>query len=111
MGQLIETLMTQCNGESAIIETIYSDRFKNIDYLNKMGADIKVEGNKAIIKGKTPLIGTKVKATDLRGGASLVIAALIAKGSTIIEDPEHILRGYEKIEEKLKKLGANIKVE
>lgn len=75
-----------------------------------MGAKISIEGKTAIIKGTKKLYGTNVKATDLRGGASLVIAGTVAKGKTTIEDIEYILRGYEKFEEKLTKLGVDIKI-
>ena len=75
-----------------------------------MGAKIKIKGNNLIIKGTRKIYGARVKATDLRGGASMVIAALKAKGKTEIENIKYILRGYEKIEEKLSDLGANIKV-
>jgi UDP-N-acetylglucosamine 1-carboxyvinyltransferase len=76
-----------------------------------MGANIEVKKPKAYIKGKTELVGKEVVATDLRAGISLVIAGLIAKGKTTILEADHILRGYEKLEEKLTKLGAEIKVE
>ena len=75
-----------------------------------MGADIEVNGTKAIIKGPTELRGTEVEATDLRAGASMVAAALIAKGTTVIHNIEHILRGYENIVEKLSDVGAKLEV-
>ncbi|MFA5602395.1 MAG: UDP-N-acetylglucosamine 1-carboxyvinyltransferase [Bacilli bacterium] len=111
LQQPITPLLTQCEGESIVEETIYEDRFRNIPYLNKMGANIVVKKPKAYIKGKTKLIGKEVIATDLRAGISLVIAGLIAKGTTTILEADHILRGYEKLEEKLTKLGAEIRVE
>jgi UDP-N-acetylglucosamine 1-carboxyvinyltransferase len=111
LQQPITPFLTQCDGESIIEETIYEDRFRNIPYLNEMGANIEVKKPKAYIKGKTELVGKEVVATDLRAGISLVIAGLIAKGKTTILEADHILRGYEKLEEKLTKLGAEIKVE
>lgn len=110
LQQPFMTLVTQCNGKSIIEETIYENRFMHIPYLNKMGANIEVNGNKAIINGPTKLVGTEVEATDLRAGASLVVAALSAEGTTIIHNIGHILRGYENIVDKLTDVGANIEV-
>ena len=110
LQQPITTLLTQCNGISEVEETIYEGRFKNIDYLNKMGAEIKVNDNKAFIYGKTVLKGKKVTATDLRAGACLVLAGLIAEGTTTIDNVDHILRGYENIIEKLTNVGAKIEL-
>ena len=106
--QPFTTLLTQAEGTSVIIETIYESRFKNTDYLNMMGANTEYNGNTLTIKGKTKLIGKEIYASDLRGGASLVLAGLIAKGTTIIDNTEHILRGYEDIVAKLQKVGAKI---
>lgn len=111
LQQPFSVFLTQCKGTSKILETIYENRFMHVPYLNKMGANIIINDQEAIIKGKTPLKGQKVTATDLRAGASLVIAGLIAKGETTINDVEHILRGYEGIIEKLSNIGANIKLE
>ena len=110
LQQPITTLLTQCNGISEVEETIYEGRFKNIEYLNKMGAEIKVNDNKAFIYGKTDLKGKKVTATDLRAGACLVLAGLIAEGTTTIDNVDHILRGYENIIEKLSNVGAKIEL-
>jgi len=101
-------LMTQANGTSIITETIFDRRFLHVNELLRLGANIEVHGDKAIIKGKTPLSGAETTATDLRASACLVLAGLIARGETIINDVEHLDRGYEKIEEKLKQLGAFI---
>ena len=106
--QPFTTLLTQANGTSTIIETIYESRFKNTEYLNRMGANTIYNGNELKISGKTELIGKEVYASDLRGGASLVLAGLIAKGTTIIDNTEYILRGYEDIITKLQKVGAKI---
>lgn len=110
LQQPFTVLLTQCDGKSSVQETIWENRFMHVEQLNKMGADITVNGIKAIINGKTPLFGTTVKATDLRAGAAMVCAALIAEGETIITNAEHILRGYENIVEKLSDLGAKIEI-
>jgi len=105
------TLLTQCHGRSIIEESIYESRFQNVTYLNEMGAKIKVTNdNKATVEGPTKLYGEEVVATDLRAGACLLLAALIAEGETHIIDIEHILRGYEKIIEKLTDVGAKIEI-
>lgn len=103
--------LTQCKGISHVEETIWENRFMNIPDTNKMGANIEVIDNKyATIRGKTKLTGKKVEATDLRGGASMIICGLIAKGTTTITNISHIIRGYENIIEKLSAVGANIKI-
>lgn len=101
-------LMTQANGTSIITETIFDRRFLHVNELLRLGANIEVHGDKAIIKGKTPLSGAETTATDLRASACLVLAGLIAQGETIINEVEHLDRGYEGIEAKLKLLGAAI---
>ncbi len=101
-------LMTQASGISIITETIFDRRFLHVNELLRLGANIEVHGDKAIVKGKTPLSGAEVIATDLRASACLILAGLIASGETIINDLEHLDRGYERIEEKLKLLGASI---
>lgn len=111
LQQPLTALLTKCYGTSTLLETIYENRFNNIEYLNKMGANIKIDNRKIYVKGPTNLIGTNVKATDLRAGACMVIAGLIAEGVTTIEDIEHVLRGYENIIEKLKNVGAKIEFE
>ena len=108
LQQPITPLLTQAYGESQIKETIYAERFKQCIELQRMGADIQVNSPSCVIKGPTPLYGDEVKATDLRCGASLVIAGLIAEGITTISDLEHIERGYEDLDGKLRKLGAKI---
>lgn len=112
LQQIMATYMTQCKGNSTIEETIYENRFQNLYELEKMGATIKIrkDNRKAIIKGKTTLKGTNVNSTDLRGGASLVIAGLIAEGTTTISNISYILRGYDKIIEKLTNVGAKIEI-
>ncbi len=112
LQQIMATFLTQCHGRSVIEETIYENRFQNLKELDRMGANTKVrkDNRKAVIKGKTPLKGTAVTATDLRGGASLLIAGLIAEGTTTIDNISYILRGYDKIIEKLTKVGAKIEI-
>lgn len=110
LQQPMTVLLTQCFGISTLHETIYENRFQNVQYLNKMGADIIINDDKLRIIGPTNLKGTEVIATDLRAGACLVLAALIAEGVTIISDVEHILRGYENIIEKLRNVGAKIDI-
>lgn len=103
------TLMTQAEGASVIVENIFENRFMHALELVRMGANIKIEGRRAIVRGKTQLSAAAVLASDLRASASLVLAALIADGETIIDRVYHIDRGYEHIEEKLRGVGAEIK--
>ena len=102
-------LATQANGSSVITENIFENRFMHALELVRMGADIKVEGRRAIVRGKTPLSAAAVQASDLRASASLVLAALVADGETIIDRVYHIDRGYERIEEKLRGVGAQMR--
>jgi UDP-N-acetylglucosamine 1-carboxyvinyltransferase len=102
-------LLTQAKGKSLIHETLYENRFQHLHELRKMGADIEItDPHRALIFGKTQLIGNKINSTDIRSGAALVLAALTAKGESIVEGIEQIERGYERFDEKLKKLGAKI---
>lgn len=110
LQQPFVTLLTQAHGKSVMEETIYENRFKNISYLNKMGANIHVDGRCAEIIGPTTLKGTEIEATDLRAGASLLLAALKANGKTTIKHAEYLLRGYEEIIEKLTNVGAKIEI-
>ena len=110
MQSIFGATLCTSSGTSIITENIFENRFKYAGELQRMGAKIKIEGKTLIIKGVRKLYGTKVKSTDLRGGASLVLAALRAKGKTEIENIKYILRGYENFDEKLGNLGANIKV-
>ena len=109
LQQPLVTLLTQSTGVGMVTDTIYSDRFKNCFELNKMGANIKVQGNSAIVQGPSKLYAARVKATDLRAGASLVIAGLVAQGVTEISNTYHIDRGYANIDKKLISLGAVIR--
>lgn len=110
LGQPMSALLTQCEGESFFEETIYENRMRHIKHLNAMGANIKLFDRSAIIYGKTPLVGRNVIATDLRAGAAMLVAGMIAEGTTVISNIEHILRGYENIVEKLSQVGAKVKI-
>ena len=107
--QPMSTLLSIVPGRSLITESIWENRHKHIDELKKMGANIKVEGRVAIIDGVNRLTGAIVKATDLRAGAAMVIAGLVAEGETEITSIEHIDRGYPHIEDKFRALGPNIR--
>ncbi|MDR3747789.1 MAG: UDP-N-acetylglucosamine 1-carboxyvinyltransferase [Acidobacteriota bacterium] len=102
-------LATQCDGVSIVDEHIFENRFMHAQELVRMGANIKIESHRATVRGKTPLSGAAVLASDLRASASLVLAALVADGETIIDRVYHIDRGYERIEEKLRGVGAQIR--
>lgn len=108
LQQPLTVLMTQAKGESKVEDTIYPERFKHCYELTKMGANIEVRNGEADIKGPTPLGGTEVVATDLRCGAAMVVAGLIADGVTTISDIYHIDRGYSELDKKLTALGAKI---
>ncbi len=111
LGQPMSVVLTQADGACTIRETIWENRIGHYPYLQKMGAKIELEGNKATIMGKAHLKGTDINATDLRGGAALILAGLIAEGTTNIFDIDYILRGYENIIHKLTNVGAKIKLE
>ncbi|NGP44714.1 UDP-N-acetylglucosamine 1-carboxyvinyltransferase [Bacillaceae bacterium SIJ1] len=108
LQQPFTALLTQANGMAVITDTIYSARFKHIDELRRMGANVKVEGSSAMISGPVTLQGAKVRASDLRAGACLVSAGLMAEGVTEISGLEHIDRGYENLVQKLGSIGAKI---
>ena len=110
MQAQIMALATQAQGSSEIIETIFENRYMHASEMTRMGADISIDGRKAIVRGPTPLEGTTVIASDLRASASLVLAGLVARGDTIVDRVYHIDRGYERIEEKLGRLGARIEL-
>ena len=101
-------LMTQAHGSSIVTETIFESRFLHASELVRMGASIRIEGNRAVISGRRDLTGAKVLASDLRASASLILAGLVARGETLVHRVYHLDRGYEAIEEKLRKLGARI---
>lgn len=110
LQQPFTVLLTQCHGKSKVTETIFENRFMHVPYLKDLGADITVKNQTATIIGPTKLTGTDVVATDLRAGAAMVVAGLLAEGKTTITNIEHILRGYEQIVEKLTGVGAKITI-
>lgn len=111
LQQPFSVLLTRCDGTSKIKETIWENRFMHIPYLEKMGANAEINGNEVKITGITDLKGTEVVATDLRAGAAMILAGLIAEGKTEVTSIEHVLRGYENIVEKLVNVGAKVKIE
>lgn len=108
LQSLIMVLLSLSDGVSIVKETVFEGRFKHVDELNRMGADIRVDLSSAIIRGVPRLYGATVEATDLRAGAALVVAGLAAHGTTVVEQIHHIDRGYEQIERVLRRLGARI---
>ncbi len=108
MQSVFASILTTAKGTSIIIENIFENRYRYVNELRKMGAKITVEGKICIVKGTRKIYGAKINAEDLRGGASLVIAGLNAKGITELTGVEYILRGYENLDKKLNSLGANI---
>jgi len=96
-------------GTSQVVETIFENRFMHVQELNRLGAHITIDGKTALVAGVEKLSGAKVMATDLRASASLVIAGLCADGETLIDRIYHLDRGYDRMEEKLTKIGANVK--
>ncbi|MBV9887440.1 MAG: UDP-N-acetylglucosamine 1-carboxyvinyltransferase, partial [Acidobacteria bacterium] len=101
-------LTTQAHGASVITETIFENRFLHASEMVRMGANITIDGRKAVVRGPAKLSGTTVQASDLRASAGLVLAGLVASGQTTIDRVYHIDRGYERIVEKLKAVGASI---
>ena len=108
MQPQIATLLALANGTSTVTESIFENRFKYVDELARMGANIKVEGNRAVVIGVEKFSGARVAAPDLRAGAALVMAGMAAEGITVVDDIHYIQRGYERFEEKLQGLGAKI---
>ena len=108
MQPQLTALLTMAKGTSIVTESMFDNRFRYVDELRRMGADISVDGKVAIIEGIDHLTGAPVKASDLRAGAALIIAGLATNGTTEIEDIYHIERGYEDMEIKLRNLGADI---
>lgn len=103
------SLLTLAEGTSIVSETIFENRYKHVEELIRMGADIMVDGRVAVIRGVKKLTGAEVRAKDLRGGAALVLAGLAAEGLTVVEGIHHVDRGYDRLEEKLRLLGADLK--
>ena len=111
LQQPMSALLTRANGRSEVHENIYDNRFKHLDEMRRMGAKVTISGKTAYIEGVPQLRGAPVAATDLRGGAALVIAGLMADGVTEIYNPAFIARGYEHLENKLSALGADVRRE
>ena len=111
MQSILVTSLATAKGTSIVTENIFENRFKYLNELKKMGAKYTIEGRTAIIKGIRRLNRANVRATDLRGGAALVLAGLNAKGRTTVQNIEYILRGYDNLEKKLRSIGANIYIE
>lgn len=107
-GPLVLAMLTKSEGTSVMVENIFDNRYRYVDELRRLGANVKIEGRVAVIEGVNSLFGAPCRCTDLRGGAALVVAALAASGKTVISDINHIKRGYEKIAENYSKLGADI---
>ena len=108
MQPQMTALLAVTRGTSIVSESIFENRFQYVDELNRMGVNVKVEGNTAIVSGVNKLTGTEITASDLRAGAALILAALVAKGETVINHVDYIDRGYEFIEDKLSAIGADI---
>lgn len=111
MQSVFTSMLCLAKGTSVIVENIFENRYKYTNELKRMGAKINIEGKIAVVKGVRKLSCASVEATDLRGGAALVLAGLTAKGKTKINNIEYILRGYERLDKKLNKLGAKIEIE
>ena len=108
MQSVFTAMLCTAKGTSVVVENIFENRYKYTNELKRMGAKINIEGKIAIVKGVRKLSGATVEATDLRGGAAIVIAGLVARGKTRVDNIEYILRGYENLDKKLNKLGAKI---
>lgn len=108
MQSIFATSLSTAKGTSIVVENLFENRYKYTQELIRMGAKISIEGKTAVVKGVRKLYGTTVKATDLRGGAALVMAGISAKGVTTVENVEYILRGYDKFDQKLRDLGVDI---
>lgn len=111
MQSIFTGTLTTAKGTSMVVENIFENRYKYVNELKRMGAKITIEGKVAIVKGTKKLVGTTVEATDLRGGATLVLAGLVARGKTKVNNIEHILRGYEALDKKLNRIGAKIELQ
>lgn len=104
----LTTMLTQAHGVSSVYERVFDNRMLYVTELAKMGADIRTTGSSAIVSGPSPLFGTHVRALDVRAGAAVLLAGIVARGETVIEDIYHLDRGYERLEEKLRGLGAEL---
>ena len=111
MQSVFTAMLCIAKGTSVVVENIFENRYRFTNELKRMGAKINIEGKVAIVKGVRKLNGATVEATDLRGGAAVVLAGLVAKGKTTVNNIEYILRGYENLDKKLSKVGANIRLD
>jgi UDP-N-acetylglucosamine 1-carboxyvinyltransferase len=102
------TMLSVGSGVGIVTENLFSGRFRYVDELRRMGADIRTEGHHAVVRGVDRLSGARVRATDLRAGAALVLAGLVADGETVVDEANHVDRGYEDLAGKLRSLGANV---
>lgn len=109
MQPQMAVLLSVAKGTSILSESVWDNRFQYVGQLTRMGANIQVDGKIAVIEGVNQLTGVKVKATDLRAGAAMIIAGMVARGETVVEDIQYIDRGYEDVVAKFTALGANIK--
>ena len=110
MQSVFISMLCTAKGTSVVVENIFENRYRFTNELKRMGAKINIEGKVAVVKGVRKLNGATVEATDLRGGAAVVLAGLVAKGKTTVNNIEYILRGYENLDRKLNKVGANIRL-
>ena len=111
LQQPLTPLLSKAAGESTIVDTIYPKRVKHIPELQKMGMDIEAQDGRIVVRHTEKLHGADVKAGEIRAGASLMIAGLMADGETVIHDADHILRGYDRVVWKLNRLNANVRIE
>ena len=110
LQQQLTALLSNADGTSLVVETVFNNRFRHVDELRRMGADIRVEGRGALVRGVEKLTGAQVEAPDLRGGMALLLASLAAQGESVISGTEHLERGYENLVEKFSSLGAEIRL-
>jgi UDP-N-acetylglucosamine 1-carboxyvinyltransferase len=106
---LLVAMLATADGVGIVTENLFAGRFRYIDELIRMGADIRTESHHAVVRGKPMLSGAPVRAPDIRAGAALAVAGLKAKGETIVSDAEHLARGYERFVEKLRGVGADVR--
>ena len=104
----VSTMLTVADGVSIVTENLFAGRFRYIDELRRMGADVRTEGHHAVVRGVPRLSGARVRATDIRAGAALVLAGLVAEGDTVVTEAQHVDRGYEDLAGVLAALGARV---
>lgn len=109
LGPQMLVLLTQAAGTAMVTENVFEVRFRVVEELRRMGADVEIEGHHAVVRGPSPLHGVNVRAPDLRGGAALVLAGLVAEGETVVTEPQHVDRGYADFAPRLRELGADVR--